>query len=67
MDHTAKRYSFTQPICNGCWDEQHPDRRSVRMLLCDHEICCYCGTDTQSGIYARVDPDTVPHPSMEKS
>lgn len=29
------------------------------------ERCCKCGNMTASGIFIRVDPTTVPHPSKE--
>jgi hypothetical protein len=57
--------SWTQPICLGCWNEQHPDRQPTTvatLVLSTPEFCCYCGEAATSGIYVRVDPATVPHP-----
>jgi hypothetical protein len=57
------RYSWTQPICDDCWDEDHPDKPSPRRGAGHAENCCKCEITTQSGIYIRVDPETVPHPT----
>lgn len=58
-----ERLSWTQPCCDDCWDGANPDRLSPRRGQGDSEICCHCGLETRSGIYIRVDPSTVPHPT----
>jgi hypothetical protein len=58
--------NWTQPVCTTCWDDEHPFRHPVRIANPDTETCCYCGTPTTSGIYVRVDPDTVPHPTNDE-
>lgn len=60
------RYSFTQPICNDDWEEQNPDRDPTRLTEPNEEVCCFCGALTKSGIYIRVDPTTVQHPTITK-
>lgn len=52
---------WTQPICAACWIERGPNRDPVSVTdgSLDPEVCCYCGKLTNSGIYIRVDPDTV--------
>lgn len=60
--------NYTQPLCHGCWDQQRPDQPSDRSKNTGPtETCCECGETTTSGIYVRVDPDTVPHPSEARS
>lgn len=59
-----QRYSWTQPICDDCWDEQRPDRPSPRTGAGEPEICSWCGLETHSGIYLREDPDKVPYPAV---
>jgi hypothetical protein len=63
-ESAGPRYDWTQPICDDCWDERHPDRRSHRLVHTETEVCCFCGEQTVSGIYLRIDPATVPHPSL---
>lgn len=62
------RYSFTQPQCRACWIDDNPNRQPVALLPeeRDDEICCTCGEPTDDGIYIRVDPQTVPHPTITK-
>jgi len=62
----SPRYSFTQPVCDECWDLRYPDRPSPRLGQGPQERCCDCTTLTSSGIYIRVDPSTVPHPTLTK-
>lgn len=50
------------PVCDVCWDRQHPDKPSPRLGIGATEICCQCGDLTNSGIYVRLDRDTVPFP-----
>lgn len=52
---------WTHPICDDCWMEQNPYREPMRLKLVDEvEACCWCGKVTESGIYLRADPTTVP-------
>ena len=63
-----KRFSWTQPCCVDCWNERNPGRRA-HTLNGEHgfqEVCVYCGSPTRSGIYVRVDPKEVPHPTHLK-
>jgi hypothetical protein len=60
------RHSWTQPCCEECWVERNPDRLPTRLRLPQIEVCVYCGRENWSGIYVRVDPATVPHPTLEK-
>jgi hypothetical protein len=55
--------SWTQAVCDDCWDERNPDRLSPRRGSGYHETCCWCGGNTRSGIYVREDPATVPFPA----
>lgn len=60
------RYSWTQPCCDDCWDERNPDRPSPRRGQGTAEICCHCAGMTFSGIYVRVDPETVLRPTLTR-
>lgn len=59
-------FRWTQPLCDECWDRDHPDHPSPRTSTGFAEQCCKCGQGTFSGIYFRVDPATVPYPSLLK-
>ena len=59
-------YSFTQPVCDDCWDREYPDRPSPRVGQGERETCCKCGNRTFSGIYIRINPTTVPYPTRTK-
>jgi hypothetical protein len=60
------RYSFTQPICLDCWSSGHGEKQPARLVEPDVEICAYCGEENEDGIYIRVDPSTVPWPTLTK-
>jgi hypothetical protein len=55
--------SWTQASCEACWLERNPGRRPHLLKNPDWEKCCYCGDQTQAGIYVREDPNKVPYPS----
>lgn len=55
--------NWTQPICAKCWYMRNPDREASRLLEPEVERCCHCGESTNDGIYVRIDPRTVAHPS----
>jgi hypothetical protein len=59
--------NWTQASCVDCWDRNNPDRRSdpdAEYTNGAIEVCAWCGGKTISGIYVRVDPKTVPFPTM---
>ena len=60
--------SWTQPLCESCWDKRNPDR--VPSVIVeehrDQETCCDCGNATRSGIYMRIDPSTVAYPASKE-
>ena len=63
------RYSWTQPACENCWFDHYPNREPARLTL-DHretEVCVYCGIETWSGIYVRINPNEAAHPTLVKS
>jgi hypothetical protein len=58
--------SWTQPVCIACWNRDNPDRQTAgRGDIGTLERCCKCGNNTQSGLYVRIDPRTVPFPREE--
>ncbi|PXX59852.1 hypothetical protein DFR70_111239 [Nocardia tenerifensis] len=53
----------TQAICVPCWNRDHPDEQTTEPAQeCVLERCCLCGSETQAGIYVRLDTATVPFP-----
>lgn len=60
------RYSWTQPACNSCWAERHPGREVHKLIAAEEEVCVYCGTETKSGIYVRIDPREAAFPTRLK-
>lgn len=60
---TGGRYSFTQPICADCYDRRYPGREPARVIDAELEACCDCARSANEGIYIRVDPATVAHPT----
>lgn len=59
--------NWNQPICAVCYSNRYPGRNPVRITDAEAEQCCQCGEETRAGIYYRVDPRTVPHPTEKKS
>lgn len=61
--------SWTQPICDECYDRLYPGREPhrIRYDLRDVEQCCQCGDTVRSGIYVRIDPKTVLFPQGENN
>lgn len=60
------RYSWTQPICEGCYDDRYPGRRPSVLIEPELETCVDCGLVTRSGIYLRIDPAEARHPTLKK-
>lgn len=58
--------SWTQAMCDRCWDLFNPRRIPTRLLQPTEEICGVCGEKTTSGIYIRADPRLVPHPRKKE-
>ena len=61
------RLSWTQAICDKCWDTYgagEPLRVSLEVR--ESERCGWCGDDTLSGIYTRQDPKNVNYPRQEE-
>ena len=66
---TAKQrtaYSWTQPVCTPCWAGLV--LRTGRVERRDSSHCCFCREPISAGdIYMiRVNPGTVPYPSILK-
>lgn len=60
---------WTHPICDACYSlKEGFDRVPVRVIDTEPEWCCFCGDETEDGIYYRSDPATTPchgiHPSL---
>jgi hypothetical protein len=57
--------SWTQPLCERCWFDEHdhmPTRFTGGELA---ERCCLCGKPTVAGIFVRMDPAKVPYPTAD--
>lgn len=57
--------NWTQPVCDACYIMVLPGPKPHRLVDAQDETCCYCGKVTSSGIYMRVNPAHVPHPTLE--
>lgn len=57
--------TWTQPLCQACWDKERPHDQPVRITPPETEVCCMCGQETRDGIYARYNPAAVPYPATE--
>lgn len=60
----APRFSWTQPLCNRCWDQANPGRPPARVTSAEPEVCVTCGGPTASGIYIRINPANAAHPTL---
>lgn len=60
------RQSWTQPICDPCWEKKKGNRVPIRTVSPPEERCAYCGAGTRSGIYVRANPSDVPFPATEE-
>ena len=50
---------WTHAICSDCYDLEEPGRRPTVLIAADDELCCFCGKETDDGIYYRKDPVVV--------
>ncbi|MGN2634606.1 hypothetical protein ACTD5D_32150 [Nocardia takedensis] len=48
---TPHTWPDTVPVCDGCFDLDHPDQEPTRVMPRDIEPCAVCGVPTNSGIY----------------
>ena len=68
MEIDGKKYSWTQPSCDTCFTGLFPKSENPHRLteeFRNEERCCMCGIVTHNGLYIRVNPTTVPHPTPE--
>lgn len=66
----GKRYSWTQPACDTCFAGVHLDSADpsrIKEEFRDEETCCMCGVRIRNGLYIRIDPAMVPHPTPEEA
>lgn len=69
MKIDGRDYSWTQPCCGPCFTELFPKSQNPHRLancIRVNETCCQCGLLTHSGLYIRINPRTVPHPTPEE-
>jgi len=69
--------TWTQAVCENGWRDysqrefgyvRTPSRVQVPFEeeeQREEERCCFCGNVTDSGIFIRIDPKTVPYPRSE--
>ena len=65
-ENTGPRYSWNQAVCTSCWYLHNPARRPATTKDAPTEKCVFCGGETTSGIYIRIDPKTAPFPAKLK-
>lgn len=59
--------TWTQNICETCWNIKNKPRTPVRMFTSNRITqCAFCGSHNTDGIYTMVDPDTVPYPAKNE-
>lgn len=46
-------------LCNRCWKERNPGKQPAQFKMPVNRECCGCGKTTASGIYQRIDPETM--------
>ncbi len=53
---------WTHNICDLCYSKRFaaPESGPFRLTSPDVETCCWCQTETQSGISVRFAPDDLP-------
>lgn len=66
MSDTEPRYSWNQAVCTSCWYLHNPARTPVTLKDPGTEKCVFCGRETNSGIFIRIDPKIAPFPSKLK-
>lgn len=52
--------NWTHAICSTCWTGEWGARHPARLGDGEPEICCFCGADTNAGIYVKRDPKETP-------
>jgi hypothetical protein len=57
--------TWTQPLCDPCWNKERPHDQPHRRLDRQVETCCLCGNETISGIYATYNPAAVDYPKTD--
>ena len=69
MKIDGRNYSWTQPSCDTCFAGLFPRSENPHRIIetmREDEICCMCGTHTRSGLYIRINPTTVEHPTPDE-
>jgi hypothetical protein len=59
-------WSWTQPICEDCWETHYNGHIAHRLTKPETEVCVWCGKNNTSGIYIRVDPKYASYPTLTK-
>lgn len=50
---------WTHRMCEKCWQEREGNRMPVHVKVDPVNMCCFCGQETDAGIYVRHDPKTI--------
>jgi hypothetical protein len=59
--HKKAPANWTHAVCARCWLGDWGIRaRAFLSDTGDIDLCCFCGRDTDAGIYLRRDPSTTP-------
>lgn len=59
MSHSSES-PWTHNICEKCWFKRDPNRTPLKLTGEDlTDVCCFCGSTNQDGIYVRHDPKTT--------
>ena len=59
--HRPENANWDHAICPACWTSRWGEGRTTRAASNpEREICCWCGGDTDAGLYVRADPARTP-------
>lgn len=63
---SKQAFSWTQPVCDDCWNKLKI--KTGRQHRSDARHCCYCNTFISAGdiFFNRVNPGSVPYPTITK-
>lgn len=50
---------WNHPMCDTCWNKKNAGAKPARIPAREIEVCCFCGRNTESGIYVRYNPQLL--------
>ena len=65
MDKNGLIHRWTHAQCAACWNARNPDKATALerdpafTVMYGAEMCCFCGKDTNAGIFVRCREATL--------